>query len=475
MKRILIIVILSFIVVHFPVSAQPWSEKMANSIISYHPTRYATSWDYVNGTILNGFIELFKKTGNVTYYNYIKNTIDYVISSNGVISGYKFTDYTLDQVKEGCAVLYLYNQTGESKYKIAVDTLRKQLVSHPRTSDGGFWHKNVYPNQMWQDGLYMGAPFYAEYSKTFNSSNDFDDISNQIFLMEKHARDATTGLIYHGWDENKKQSWANSVTGCSASFWARAMGWYIMSIVDVLDFMPADYSKRDSVMHVLQRMANAVSKVQDPKTGCWYQVLDQGSRIGNYLESSASCMFVYSLLKAVRLGYIDIKYLNVAKKGYQGILDTFIVANSTRYDLIKTCSTAGLGPTRDGSFAYYISTAISTNDGKALGPFILASLEMERLPTSLDKLSQNGDSHFDISPNPVTNKSILTYSLSKSSQVRIAVYSLNASLLKVCKNMQLPSGRYSENLNFSTFQPGEYIIKFQSDNYAESKKIIIVN
>jgi unsaturated rhamnogalacturonyl hydrolase len=456
------------VVIHFPMFAQPWSEKIANSVMAYKPIRYGTTWNYVTGTVLVGFIELYKKTGNVTYYNYVKNTVDYVINSSGAISGYKLTDYNIDQVKEGCAVLYLYNQTGASNYKIAIDTLRKQLLGQPRTSEGGFWHKKVYPYQMWQDGLYMGEPFYAEYSKIFNSSNDFDDISKQILLMEKHARDTITGLIYHGWDEKKIQNWANPVTGCSANFWGRAMGWYMMSIVDVLDFMPANYSKRDSVIQVLQRMAAALTKVQDTNSGCWYQVLDQGTRTGNYLESSASSMFVYSLLKAVRLGYIDNKYLDVAKKGYQGILDQFVVVNSGNYDITKTCCGAGLSATRDGSYDYYINEVICTNDGKTTGSFILASLEMESLPTSLNKVSTL-DSHFSISP----NNSVIQFTIPKPSHVKIGIYSINAKELAIIKNEFLPSGEYSETLNVSNLKQGVYIIEFKTENYIESKKITV--
>jgi unsaturated rhamnogalacturonyl hydrolase len=455
-------------VIHFPIFSQTWSEKMANSVMLYNPTRYGTAWNYVSGTVLAGFIELYKKTGNITYYNYVKNTVDYVINGNGAISGYKLTDYNIDQIREGCAVLYLYNQTGASKYKIAIDTLRKQLLGHPRTSEGGFWHKKIYPYQMWQDGLYMGEPFYAEYSKIFNSSNDFDDISNQIFLMEKHARDIATGLIYHGWDEKKIQNWANPVTGCSANFWGRAMGWYMMSIVDVLDFMPTNYSKRDSVIHVLQRMADALTKVQDTNSGCWYQVLDQGTRTGNYLESSASCMFVYSLLKAVRLGYIDNKYIDVAKKGYQGILDQFIVTNSGNCDITKTCCGAGLSATRDGSYDYYIREAICTNDGKTFGSFILASLEMERIPSSINTVNTSGG-NFSISP----DQKIIRFTILKPSHVKIGIYSLNAKELAIIKNELLPSGENSETLHVSNLKKGAYIIEFQTENYIESKKIIV--
>jgi unsaturated rhamnogalacturonyl hydrolase len=465
---------LSFCIALFCISvlqaeAQPWSEKMANSVMAYKPTRYASSWDYVTGTVLRSFIDLYKKTGNTTYYNYIKNTIDYIINTNGVISGYKLSDYNLDMIKEGCAVLYLYEQTGASKYKIAADTLRKQLQGQPRTSDGGFWHKKVYPYQMWQDGLYMGEPFYAEYSRQFNNSNDFEDIAKQILLMEKHARDTVTGLIYHGWDEKKVQNWANPVTGCSANFWGRAMGWYMMAIVDVLDFMPSDYSKRDSVIAVLQRMAKALAKVQDAKSGCWYQVLDQGTRTGNYLESSGTCMFVYSYLKAVRFGYIDSSYIEIAKKGYQGILDTFIVTNAGKYDMKQTCCGAGLNATRDGSFAYYISEPICTNDGKAVGPFILASLEMERLPVTSD--TTHSTKFSSLKP----DKNDIDFLLNNAFKVKIDVYSIEGKEIYAFNNHSCRPNSCREILKMSEAKTGLYIVRLQTENTVVTQKIIFEN
>jgi unsaturated rhamnogalacturonyl hydrolase len=235
---------------------------------------------------------------------------------------------------------------------------------------------------MWLDGLYMASPFLAEFAKTFNEPALFDDVANQIILMEKHARDEKTGLLYHGWDESRQQRWANPETGQSPNFWGRAMGWYAMALVDVLDFLPADHPKRPEVIAILQRLAMAITNFQDAKTGLWYQVLDKGGKEENYLESSASCMFVYALAKAVKKGYIDSNFLNVAKKGYEGILKNFIeVDKDGLVQIHQACSVAGLGgdPYRDGSYEYYIGEKIRINDPKAVGPFILASLELESI------------------------------------------------------------------------------------------------
>ncbi|MBN1180778.1 MAG: glycoside hydrolase family 88 protein [Bacteroidales bacterium] len=358
-----------------------YSKWMANSIIQRSPLGYG-SWDYVTGTVMKGFQELWISTGDSVYYTYLKNTVDNVVNSNGSINGYTLSDYNIDEVKEGCAVLFLFNQTGEAKYSTAAEHIRQQLATHPRTSEGGFWHKKVYPSQMWLDGLYMGSPFYSEYNKVFNDTQYFSDVVKQIVLMDKHSYNSTKGLFYHGWDESGVQSWADPVTGCSPSFWGRAIGWYAMAIVDVLDYLPANYSGRDSVIDVLNRLAEGMEIYQDSTTGCWYQVVDKGDSVNNYLESSVSCMITYALAKAVRMGYIDHSYIDVAKKAYSGILDQFITLTlpDSTINLTKTCATAGLGPTRDGTYHYYIyETYYRTNDGKGLGPFILASLEIENI------------------------------------------------------------------------------------------------
>ena len=233
---------------------------------------------------------------------------------------------------------------------------------------------------MWLDGLYMGEPFYAEYAATFHEDAAFDDIARQFVLMELHSRDTKTGLLYHGWDESKQQRWANPTTGRSPNFWGRAMGWYAMALVDVLDYFPEHHPQRRELLAILQRLATSVEKYQDRKSGLWYQVLDKAKAKGNYLEASASCMFVYALAKAVRHGYLPASYLSVARKGYQGITTRFIEAEpGGGVNLKGTVSVAGLGgnPYRDGSYEYYLSEKVVTNDPKGVGAFLLASVEME--------------------------------------------------------------------------------------------------
>lgn len=355
-----------------------WSVRMAESIMARQPNGYA-DWDYVTGAVLKGFEGVWRKTGDQRYFDYIKMTVDSVVNEDGTIDDYKLHENNIDEINEGRMLLFLYSETGEEKYQKAAQLLRSQLANHPRTWEGGFWHKQRYPYQMWLDGLYMGSPFYAEYGKVFNQPENFDDVVNQFVLMETHARDSSSGLLYHAWDEKKEQVWADSLTGRSRIFWGRAMGWYAMALVDVLDYLPAEHSGRPELIAILQRLADGVAKVQDDSTGVWWQVVDQPGREGNYLEASASCMFVYALAKGARLGYLDTGYRTVAEKGYQGILKTFVTENADgTISLNQICKSAGLGYGRDGSYEYYVYQEPKVaNDGKGLGPFIAAILEIE--------------------------------------------------------------------------------------------------
>jgi unsaturated rhamnogalacturonyl hydrolase len=277
-------------------------------------------------------------------------------------------------------LLVLYKVTGQDKYRKAATLLREQLKSQPRTSAGGFWQKKIYPSQGPLDGLYMGQPFYAEYAATFHENADFDDIARQFILMEPHARDAKTGLRYHGWDESKKQHWADLQRGLSPDFWGRELGWYAMALVDTLDYFPQHHPERNSLLGILKRLAIAIDRYQDRKSGLWHQVLDKDSAKGNYLEASASCMFVYALARAVDEGYLPASYFKVAQKGYQGVTKQFIETEANgQVNVRGTVSVAGLGgnPYRDGSYRYYLSEKVVTNDPIGVGAFLLASTEME--------------------------------------------------------------------------------------------------
>ncbi len=313
--------------------------------------------------------------------------MDSYLSKEGTINNYKATDFNIDNVKNGRTLLTLYKVTGQPKYFKAATLLWDQLQQQPRTKEGGFWHKKIYPNQMWLDGLYMGEPFYAEYAALIKNDKAFDDIANQFIWMEKNARDAKTGLLYHGYDEFKTEKWANQTTGTSPHFWARAMGWYGMALVDVLDNFPSNHPKRKELLAILNRFAAASLKVQDQQSGLWYDILDMPQGKGNYHEASASNMFVYTFAKGVRMGYLPSSYLASAKKGYNGIQKEFVeYIGDDKVNLKGTVSVSGLGgkPYRDGSYAYYLSEKVVTNDAKGVGAFLLAANEMEiaELPKS---------------------------------------------------------------------------------------------
>ena len=335
--------------------------RMADSEMEHFPKASTVDfnpegkWNYTGGLVAMAMMKLWEKTGEEKYYNYAKSYADEFIGENGEIDTYKKSDFNIDKINSGKFLFDLYKNTNDERYKKAIYILRDQLKDHPRTTEGGFWHKKVYPNQMWLDGLYMGSPFYAQFGKTFDDPQAFDDVINQFVTVHKHTYNPQVGLNYHGWDESKSQQWADSVTGCSPNFWGRAMGWYAMALVDALDFIPDNYPGRSQLVDILNEVAAEIKKFQDEKTGLWYQVLDQGAREGNYFEASASSMFVYALAKAARRNYIPQEYNEVAEKGYRGDLDYFIKENEDgTISLTKVCAVAGLGgdPYRSGTFDY---------------------------------------------------------------------------------------------------------------------------
>ncbi|RZM30278.1 MAG: glycoside hydrolase family 88 protein [Pedobacter sp.] len=366
---------------------KPVAEQMAATVMDIWKDSLTVEvgkpvkWSYDQGVILEGIDQIWKRTGDGQYFAYIQKSMDLFINKDGDIRGYKQQDFNIDNVKNGRSLLTLYKVTGQQKYFKAATHLWDQLQQQPRTTDGGFWHKKIYPSQMWLDGLYMGEPFYTEYAALTGNSKAFDDIARQFILMEEHARDAKTGLLYHGWDESKEQQWANKKTGVSPQFWGRAMGWYGMALVDVLDYFPVNHPKRSALIAILDRVAQAAVKYQDPASGLWFDLLDQPKTKGNYKEASASAMFTYTLAKAVRKGYIAQNYAAAAKKAYMGMNKEFVEQGTKagHINLKGTVSVSGLGgkPYRDGSVAYYLSEKVITNDAKGVGAFLMAANEME--------------------------------------------------------------------------------------------------
>lgn len=369
-----------------------WSERMMLSEIARFPEASKLDfvdqarWSYTNGLVLNACEGVYKETEKDKYFDYIYAYADALVEPNGSIKTYEKSKYNLDMIKSGDNLLYLYKVTNEERFRKAADTLRMQLKDQPRTPEGGFWHKKRYTQQMWLDGLYMAEPFYAQYTRMFSDSlktekEAYKDIVNQFELIQKHALDEQTGLLYHGWDSSKQQKWANKKTGTSPNFWSRSMGWYAMGIVDVLDYLPQDHPGRKKLIDYLNKLGEALIKYQDEETGLWYQVTDQGDREGNYLEASGSSMFTYAFAKGYNKGYLPEKFKAAADKAYEGIINNLIsVEENGLVNLNQVCAVAGLGgnPYRDGSYEYYVNEKIRANDPKGTGPFILASLALNK-------------------------------------------------------------------------------------------------
>ena len=368
-----------------------WSERMMLSEMQRFPEAWmldfskSPKWTYPSAIVLDGAEKLYQKTGKQEYYDYISDFGAKLITDDGKILTYDLEKYNIDMLNSGNVLLYLYEKEKKDKYLKALQTLRLQIDGQPRTNEGSFWHKKIYPYQVWLDGLYMGMPFYTHYTKDFVKGADatkaYDDIVFQFDSVQKNLLDKKTGLLYHAWDESKEQAWANKETGLSPNFWGRAMGWYGMAMVDVLDYLPENHPGRARIISYIKSYSDAVIKYQDKKSGLWYQVLDKPLANGNYEEATASAMFVYTMIKSVNKGYLPKSYKTAAKKGYDGIIKNLITVDENGVvNLNKCCAVAGLGgkPYRDGSYEYYVNEEIRSNDGKGTGPFILASLEFEK-------------------------------------------------------------------------------------------------
>ncbi|WP_341939422.1 glycoside hydrolase family 88/105 protein [Marinimicrobium sp. C2-29] len=367
-----------------------WSERMSLSVIKRSPEAWAMrgyklldspKWAYTYGLTLLAMQKEYERTGDERLLEYGKEYVDQLIDSEGQIKNYEIWEFNIDDVNAGKLLFLLYEKYDDERYLTAMQTLRKQLEWQPRTRSGGFWHKRIYPWQMWLDGLYMGATYWAQYAAEFDEPDEtFSDIAHQFKLIESKTRDEESGLLYHAWDESTLQTWADNETGLSRHFWSRAMGWYAMALVDTLDHFPEDHPERQDLIDILNRLAEGLVRHQH-ESGLWYQVTDQGDRYGNYLEASGSSMFVYALAKGERKGYLAGKYRQAAERGFEGLVEQLVeVEQSNEVHLTQICGSAGLGnePYRPGTFDYYIGEAIRVDDPHGVGPFILASLEIER-------------------------------------------------------------------------------------------------
>ncbi len=390
LKKVLVLLFLIPIIIlllSFDSSAKDkWAVKIADSFIALHPDTIAYTtenksykWNYEQGLMMYAFYRLWQETGNQKYFNYIKKNLDYYIEDDGTIKTYRMKDFNIDNISPGRITLLMYEETGDEKYKKAADTLREQLQYQPRNKSNGFWHKKIYPNQMWLDGLYMAQPFYIKYSVMNNNHENLDDAVNQFLIIEKHLKDEKTGLYYHGWDESRQMKWADPETGRSPNFWGRAIGWYMMALVEVLDYLPENHSGREDLLKILKDLSASLLEFRDVKTKLWFQIVDKANKEGNYTEASASSMFIYSFARGANRGYLDKQYFDAAKESFNGLINNLVKIESEKIYLTNVVSVGGLGgdPFRDGSYEYYLSEPKRTNDFKGYGPFLLSAIELE--------------------------------------------------------------------------------------------------
>ncbi|SKA73725.1 unsaturated rhamnogalacturonyl hydrolase [Clostridium sp. USBA 49] len=343
---------------------------------------YKENWNYEDGCVLKGALDLYKITQEEKYKSFILKYMNLYIDKDGNIKGYNFKNYNLDDINSGKVLFDLYEMTKDEKYKKAIEHLYKQVKEQPRTDEGNFWHKNIYPYQVWLDGLYMVMPFYIKYINEFGDKKNILDIYSQFINVQKHMRNVKNGLYYHGYDEKRQELWADKETGVSPNFWGRAEGWFVMALVDVIEEMDEEFFQQyEELKNMFKEAIDALLKYQDIETGMWYQILDKGGKQGNYVETSATCMIAYSILKGSRLGYLPLSYKDYGIKAFNGTLKKYFIKLEGKYSLGGICSVAGLGnnPYRDGSYEYYISEKVVSNDPKGVGAFLMVYGEMLRL------------------------------------------------------------------------------------------------
>ena len=355
-----------------------------------------TSWNYVDGCMLTALLNMAEITGDGTYFAFVESMLDWFVNEDGSIKTLAADKHSLDDINEGRVLFEVYRRTGKAKYQKAIQTLVQQVNRQPRTPSGNFWHKAIYPNQVWLDGIYMVMPFLALYINS-QGKEDYSDIVRQIKNVEAHMRDPETGLYYHGYDESKSIFWADSETGLSQNFWLRAIGWFSVALVDLIEIMrPGE--DRNELVRIFSRLCSDISVYRDPDSGMYYQVVDKAGQQGNYLESSGSCMIAYAMLKGARLGVLDSDYSELGQKTFDGVVKRCLKFEGDEMSLGSICLVAGLGPEnnrkRDGSFAYYISEPIVENDAKGTAPFVMAYTEIRRLAfltlRNINKIYPNG-------------------------------------------------------------------------------------
>jgi len=351
-------------------------------------------WNYVDGCMMKAILDIYEATGDKKYLNFVDEFVSYYVSEDGKILGYDKEEYNSDHINGGKVLFPLYFITGKEKYKRAIENLHSQLLTHPRTPAGNFWHKKIYPNQVWLDGLYMTLPFLAEYETRFNQSHGIKDIVKQFTNVYNSMRDEASGLLFHGYDETKEAFWADATTGLSKNFWSRSLGWYIMALVDTaVQIDEQQFDERETLIRYLKEVSDALIKASDPKTGMLWQVTSEQGREGNYLETSSSSALAYALMKGARLGFLPEFYIDKGKKVFNSIVEQKLKTSDDKLPVLTdVCLVAGLGvysgkgdyELRDGTYEYYVSEPRVENDAKGTAPFLMAFAEIIREGGSLE-------------------------------------------------------------------------------------------
>lgn len=344
-------------------------------------------WNYIDGCMIKAVLEMYEVTKDQKYLSFADTFIDYYIGEDGSILRYDVEELNCDNINEGKVLFKLYDLTRKEKYRKALDLLYSQVQVQPRTKGGNFWHKKIYPNQIWLDGLYMVQPFYMQYEMTFNRNKNYRDVFSQFENVYKLMRDEKTGLFYHGYDEARECFWADKETGLSKNFWTRSLGWYAMALVDTIEVMDEQFFyEYETMQKYLREVLDALLKFADGETGMFYQVTNMGGAKGNYLETSGTCAIAYALMKGARLGFLPQDYFTYGERIFTAVMKGKLVQREDSLGLKDICLVAGLGgmpgkgdyKLRDGTYEYYISEPVVDDDAKGVAPFLFAFAEKYR-------------------------------------------------------------------------------------------------
>lgn len=339
-----------------------------------------STWNYIDGCMIKAILDLYAIKGDEKFLKFADDFIDYFVQDDGSIKSYNPEEYNIDNVNAGKTLFELYKLTGKEKYKKAIETIYSQVKNQPRTEEGNFWHKKIYPNQVWLDGMYMGQPFYMQYEVEYNDCKNCRDSYNQFLNVYDKLRDPKTGLYYHGYDYSREAFWCDKVTGLSRNFWLRALGWYAMALIDTISVMPDNMAEeKTKLSSIYKELIDSMLKYQS-ENGMWYQVVNLGGIPSNYLETSGSSIFAYAIMKSVRMGILDESYFKYGEKAFNGVCEKYLSEKDGELQLDGICLVAGLGPEnntrRDGTYGYYMSEPVVSNDAKGVGPLVLAYIEI---------------------------------------------------------------------------------------------------